>query len=134
MWRRVPGRHPVKFAIADELCYSWSAMFGLDETDRALIPIVSVLVVVAAIAGLVVAARHGHLLVASAATLTALAGMWLLAVLAVRADYQDADGFIDCWPSCTAVHNAVGATLFYGPVTALLVVIATALLARQHPR
>jgi hypothetical protein len=109
-------------------------MFGLDEADLALIPIVSLLVVVAVIAGLVVAARHGRLLVASVATLTVLAGMWLLAVLAVRADYRDADGFIDCWPGCTAVHNAVGATLFYGPVAALLVVIATALLARQRPR
>lgn len=107
-------------------------MVGLDGADRALVPIVSVLVVVGVVAGLVVATRRGHLLLASAGTLTVLAGMWLLAVLAVRADYRDADGFIDCWPSCTAVHNAVGATLFYGPVAAILVAIATALLARHR--
>jgi hypothetical protein len=107
-------------------------MFGLDEADLALIPIVSLLVVVAVIAGLVVAARHGHLLVAAAATLAVMASFWVLAVLAVRADYRDADGFIDCWPSCTAIHNAVGATLFYGPVAAFLVVIATLFLAWQR--
>jgi hypothetical protein len=106
-------------------------MFGLDEADRVLVPIVSVLVVVGVIAGLVVVARRGHLLLASAGTLTVLAGMWLLAVLAVRADYRDADGFIDCWPSCTAVHNAVGATLFYGPV-AVFVVSATTLLLKRR--
>ena len=110
-------------------------MIGLDEADRVLVPIVSVLVVVAVIAGLVVAARLGHLFLASAGTLTALAGMWILALLAVRADYRDADGFVDCWPGCTAVHNAVGATLFYGPVAAVAVLIATAmLLARRLPR
>ena len=107
-------------------------MVGLDLSDTPLVTMVSVLVVAALIAGLAVAARHGHLLVASTATVMVMAGMWLLAVLAVRADYRDADGFIDCWPSCTAVHNAVGATLFYGPVAAVLVLIASAaLLARR---
>jgi hypothetical protein len=110
------------------------AMFGLDQADMPLITMVSVLVVAGVIAGLAVAAGHGHLLVASAATLTVMAGMWLLAVLAVRADYQDADGFIDCWPSCTAVHNAVGATLFYGPVAAVLVLIASAALHARRIR
>ena len=110
-------------------------MIGLDQADRALVPIVSVLVAVAFIAGVVLAARRGHLLLASVGVLTAVAGMWLLAVLTVRADYRDADGFIDCWPSCTAVHNAVGATLFYGPIAAVLVLIATAaLLRRDTPR
>jgi hypothetical protein len=110
-------------------------MIGLDEADRVLVPIVSVVVVVAVIAGLVVAARLGQLFLASAGTLAALAGMWVLALLAVRADYRDADGFIDCWPDCTAVHNAVGAALFYGPAAAVVVLIATVvLLARRLPR
>ena len=100
-------------------------MVGLDQADRALVPIASVLVIVAVIAGLVLATRRGHLLLASAGTLASLTGLWLLALLAVRADYHDADGFIDCWPGCTAVHNAVGVTLFYGPVAAIVVLIAT---------
>jgi hypothetical protein len=97
---------------------------------------VSLLVVVGIVAGLVVAARRGHLLLASAGTLAALAGMWALAAVAVRADYRDADGFVDCWPGCTPVQRAVGAALFYGPIAALLVLIATALLlmARRKGR
>ena len=109
-------------------------MVGLDEADRMLIPIASLLVVVGIIGGLVVAARQGHLRVATAGTLTVLGGIWLLAVFAVRADYRDADGFIDCWPDCSAVHNAVGTTLVYGPIAAFVVVIVTALLLKRRGR
>jgi hypothetical protein len=30
--------------------------------------------------------------------------------------YRDADGFIDCWPSCTLLQDVVGFVLFASPI------------------
>jgi hypothetical protein len=92
-----------------------------------------VFVVLLLLAGLVVADRRRHLLAAFVSMLTALAVAWAVAVLAVRADYRDADGFVDCWPYCSTFQDVVGATLFYGPVAALLLLVgAGILLARRR--
>lgn len=93
----------------------------------------SIVVVVLLAAGLVLADRRHRLLPAFAAILVALAVGWGLAARAVAVDYRDADGFVDCWPSCTALHKTVGATLFFGPVAAvLLLVVAAVLLAARR--
>ena len=81
------------------------------------------------IAGLVVAERRGRLLTAFAGMLASLGTAWGLALGAVANDYRDADGFVDCWPYCSPLQEAVGATLFYGPVAALLVILTTTVLA-----
>jgi len=47
---------------------------------------------------------------------TALAALWIFAVGAATFGWRDADGFIDCWPSCTNEHDAWKAILFYTPV------------------
>jgi len=97
----------------------------------------SILVVALLVAGLLFADRWGRLLPACAGILGSLAVGWVLAARAVAVDYRDADGFIDCWPSCTAFQKAVGATLFYGPVAAVLFLVVAALLLavrRTRPR
>jgi hypothetical protein len=84
---------------------------------------------------LVVAARRGRLLAALVVILMALAASWAAAATAVRADYRDADGFVDCWPYCSTFQDVIGGTLFYGPVAALvLLVTAGMLLVRRRLR
>ena len=51
-----------------------------------------------------------------------LAGAYGLANVMIASDYEDADGFVDCWPSCSGVQEAVQAMFWFGG--ALLAVIA----------
>lgn len=51
----------------------------------------------------------------------ALVAAWLTAAVLVASDYRDADGFMDCWPRCTAWQDAIGFAVFAGP--ALFVVL-----------
>jgi hypothetical protein len=85
----------------------------------------SLLVSVVLVVGLVFADRHRRLLLASGGSLALLAVSWVLAALAVRTDYRDADGFVDCWPGCSTFQDAVGVTLFYGPVAGALVLVTS---------
>ncbi|MGH3022324.1 MAG: hypothetical protein ACRDNI_01590 [Gaiellaceae bacterium] len=95
--------------------------------------VLSSLVVVLLAGGLVLADRRQRLLAACIGILSVLAVGWVLAARAVAVDYRDADGFVDCWPYCTAFHMTIGATLFYGPVAAgLLLVVAVVLRARRR--
>jgi hypothetical protein len=57
---------------------------------------------------LVVAARRGRLLAALVVMLMALAASRAAAAIAVRADYRDADGFVDCWPYCSTFQDVIG--------------------------
>jgi hypothetical protein len=45
---------------------------------------------------------------------------WAVAVVVVTADYRDADGFIDCWPRCTAVQDVVSTVLWASPALLLI--------------
>lgn len=60
--------------------------------------------------------RHGRLGLAFLAVTTVLAAAWLLAKLAVRVDYRDADGYVNCWPGCRLLQEAVGWAIWYGPL------------------
>jgi hypothetical protein len=42
--------------------------------------------------------------------------LWGLALAAIWTDYRDADGFIDCWPSCSHYQHTVEWAFWYGPV------------------
>ena len=75
------------------------------------------------VAALVVAARRGRLFATLAVMLTVLAASWAAAVIAVRADYRDADGFVDCWPYCSTFQDVIGGALIYGPVVALVLLV-----------
>jgi 1,4-dihydroxy-2-naphthoate octaprenyltransferase len=81
--------------------------------------------IVAIVAGLVLAHRRGHLIAAAVAVLLLLAAAWVLAKVAYDRDYRDADGFVDCWPSCSPVQHAVGVSLFVAPLVAVLVACIT---------
>ncbi len=59
-----------------------------------------------------------------------LGALDLLAWAAIATDFRDADGFIDCWPDCTFLQNAVLAAVFWVPlVMTALVVLAVAYVA-----
>jgi hypothetical protein len=88
----------------------------------------SILVVILLGAVLVYASRRRRLLPATAGIIAALALGWGLAAQAVAVDYRDADGFVDCWPSCTAFQDGISATLFYGPVAAVLLLVTAIIL------
>ncbi|MEX1357688.1 MAG: hypothetical protein WD981_03600, partial [Gaiellaceae bacterium] len=54
---------------------------------------------------------------------------WIVALSAVFADLGDADGWVDCWPSCTEVQLATGATLTSGGLIILGVGVAELVVA-----
>lgn len=57
------------------------------------------------------------------ATVVLLAAAWALAAAAQAADFRDADGWVDCWPHCSLLQRAVGSTLVYAPIDAVLLAI-----------
>ena len=63
----------------------------------------------------------------------ALAVVWLLAVIAVSTDWQDADGFIDCNASCSRFQDAISVVLVVAPVAAAGV-LAVAVVAGRAAR
>jgi hypothetical protein len=109
----------IALAEASRSCYIASVRLSL----------ISALAVLVLIACLVVAERRGRLLTACAGILAALGTAWGLALVAVENDYRDADGFVDCWPYCSPLQEAVGATPVYGPLAALLVILTTTVVA-----
>ena len=79
--------------------------------------------------------RRGRLGWAFLGITVALVGLWLAAAAAVRSDYRDADGYIDCWPSCSALQDGVGIALWWSPIAfVVLGVIAAVLAAVSGPR
>jgi hypothetical protein len=76
-----------------------------------------VLVVVAVL--LYLAHRRGQLLAASLVLFVLAVAASGLAYAAVATDYRDADGFVDCWPSCTAIQEATGFGIFLAPAVAV---------------
>jgi hypothetical protein len=59
-------------------------------------------------------AQHGAVI--SASGLVVAAGIWIMAKVANDTDYRNADGWVDCWPSCTPLERGVGIGLFAGAV------------------
>ena len=65
--------------------------------------------------------RRGRFAVALGVVAAALLGVWGASLLAIATDYRDADGHMDCWPTCTAYQGAVGVAFWYTiPLLALL--------------
>lgn len=86
---------------------------------------------------LLLAWKRGRLWPALLAVNAVLAGTWGLAAVAMRTDYRDADGWIDCWPACTLLQDGVGTVLVLGPpvITAsLLLALALAAVTRRRGR
>jgi hypothetical protein len=80
-------------------------------------------------------ARHRRLgLAFLTETIVFIAG-WSLARAAVESDYRDADGYVDCWPSCTVLQDAVKLALLIGPLLWVgLAVVAAVLVAAYRRR
>ena len=81
----------------------------------------------AVVLALLLRRREGRFARALSRAALLLAFPYALAVLAVATGSRDADGFIDCWPSCTPLQDATGAVLWWGGV--LLAVLAAVELA-----
>ncbi len=90
---------------------------------------VSLLVFGALAVALVLARRRGRLGLVFLATTALLAAAWVLARVAVDADYRDADGYVDCWPSCTALQDSVSLAIWAGPLVWIGLAVLTAVLA-----
>ena len=56
--------------------------------------------------------------------LAVLATLWVLAALAISTDWRDADGYVDCWPNCSAVQDAVGVLFWIGPAAAVVLAVS----------
>jgi hypothetical protein len=55
----------------------------------------------------------------------ALVIAWLAAAVLVAIDYRDVDGFMDCWPRCTAWQDGVGFVVFAGPVMLVILLLGS---------
>jgi hypothetical protein len=77
--------------------------------------------------------RRGVLLAVASAVFLGACLASGLAYWAAATDYQDADGFIDCWPSCTAIQDATGWGVVLAPIVVLVAgaAIALALITRH---
>jgi hypothetical protein len=69
---------------------------------------------------LFIAWRRGRLARMFVTITVVLAVAWGLALAAIWTDYRDADGFVDCWPSCSYVQRAVASAFWYRPVMFVL--------------
>ena len=68
--------------------------------------------------------RRRRLGLTSVVGVVALAVAWSLAELAISTDWHDADGFADCFPSCSGVQRTVGFVFFSAPAAVALFVLA----------
>lgn len=64
---------------------------------------------------LFIAWRRERLARAFVAVTAVLVVAWGAALAAIWTDYRDADGFVDCWPSCSHFQHAVASAFWYGP-------------------
>jgi hypothetical protein len=94
------------------------------------------LVVLAATAGLLVVAWRRRKLGRTFLVVTALlAGLWGFAKWATERDVRDANGWSDCWPSCTTFQETVAAGLGWAPLAwIVLSALAAVLAALSGPR
>jgi hypothetical protein len=84
---------------------------------------------VAAVLACAAAWNRRRLITATAPPLLILGAFFALALAAKETDFQDADGWIDCWPSCSVVQTATGAGLSWAPALGLLLAAATIVIA-----
>jgi len=65
-----------------------------------------------------------------------LAGLWVLAALAITTDWRDADGYVDCWPNCSRVQETVGVLFLVAPAAGALLAFSAlvAWLIRRRQR
>ena len=73
--------------------------------------------------------RRGKLWLFVAGVTLALGAAWAVAKELVRRDWRDADGYIDCWPNCSAVQDGVALAIWVGPVLLVVLIVAAGVLA-----
>jgi hypothetical protein len=102
-------------------------------------PVIAALIVVGLASLLYFGWRRRRLAAAFLAGTAVIALLWMLAFAAIRSDYRDADGWIDCWPHCTVLQDTVGTVYVFGPAAFVVLAVAVGFLAlitrrRQHHR
>jgi hypothetical protein len=93
---------------------------------RVLIPGVAFVVLVAL---LILAQRGRRLGAALVAIVLAGAALWLVSWIAIRSDYRDADGYVDCWPDCTPLQDGVAIGFWLVPIAVVALMVVGGLLA-----
>lgn len=97
-------------------------------------PALAAAALVAGVLVLVLARRRGWIGRTFAAITALLAAAWIVANELVARDYRDADGYVDCWPSCTVLQDTVGLAIWYGPVLWVVLAVLAAVLAALSRR
>jgi hypothetical protein len=83
------------------------------------------------VAGAIVRPNRTAVLLAMVGVVLGIA--WILAWVAESTDFRDADGWADCWPSCSAVQTATRVLFTYGTLALAAVgVVSFASLVRRH--
>ncbi len=96
--------------------------------------IVTAFLAVACFVVFVTEARRNRLVLTVVSVSAFLGGIWLAVLIAVEARWKDADGFVDCSPTCTRYQDAIGAVLFGAPAVLVALLGAAALLGLRRRR
>jgi hypothetical protein len=80
--------------------------------------------------------RRGRLITSALLGAGLLTVVWLLVGVAVSSDWRDADGWVDCYPRCTRLQDAIAVLFILTPIAVgLLVTVAlTAFLVERRRR
>jgi hypothetical protein len=54
-----------------------------------------------------------------------LAVVWVTAFVLIATGVRDLDGFMDCWPGCTVMQEAVGFAFFASPVMLVVLLVGS---------
>lgn len=54
-----------------------------------------------------------------------LAVVWVATFVLIATDVRDVDGFMDCWPGCTVLQEAVEFALFASPVMLVVLLVGS---------
>ncbi len=87
------------------------------------------------VAALVMGFRRGRVVPVVVGSIAGLAMLWIGAVLLSASGWHDADGWVDCYPSCDPLQEVVAVTLGWGLALIVLlglIGVGSALVARRR--
>jgi hypothetical protein len=64
--------------------------------------------------------RMGRLVAGAAWMIAVLGALWVVDLVAISQDWRDADGFVDCDDSCSAVQEGAGVVVVGAPILIFL--------------
>ncbi len=104
-------------------------------TEPLVVIVLSVCVTSVLLSLLAWRARRGRAWGTLPAAVTILTVAWIANLGLIESDYRDADGLMDCWPSCSGFQDLLRTVFFTAPpLTALLGLVSLSVLLAARLR